>query len=318
MIRHQTNDAFLRNILLTNVVVSVAFGSAGLLFSGMAANALFSQSFTILGASPANIVLDAGLIFLLFAGFVLHTARQEMLSRSRVKGIIFLDILWVIISAFLLLPMAEHLSPTGFNIILLGAVVTLLFVIEQMVALAQVYQGASKVVITTKGSRMTITASLDTRAVADRVWQVMSDQPGYAEVADNLSAVEILSGEGEGMIRQCKDTKGRAWQETCTRWDDGSAFAFRVHTEAEDYPYPIAELSGVWSLAPTAHGTRIKMAFDVAAKSGVINRLLFKVMAAPFANLCDRLLRKWVQEMEGRPAQAADIPARPGHSQHAA
>ena len=63
-------------------------------------------------------------------------------------------------------------------------------------------------------------------------WQVMIDHEGYADVAYNLSKVEVVSGRGLGMCRRCYDTSGRGWGETCTLWEEGRAYAFSVDTHA--------------------------------------------------------------------------------------
>ena len=126
----------------------------------------------------------------------------------------------------------------------------------------------------------------------------MTGHEGYAAVAYNLSKVEVLDGSGLDLERRCFDTSGRSWTESCTLWDEGRAFAFRVHTEASDYPYPIARLGGEWSLAAETGGTRIRMRFEISPKDGFLNGLLLRLMVGPFARVCDRLLVNWIAVME--------------------
>jgi len=66
-------------------------------------------------------------------------------------------------------------------------------------------------------------------APPDLVWAVITDTDLYAEVAPNLSSVEVLEGEGEGMVRECADTDGKTWTETCTVWEPERRYAVEVH-----------------------------------------------------------------------------------------
>ncbi|MGI9451602.1 MAG: SRPBCC family protein [Geminicoccaceae bacterium] len=297
---HQTNDTLLRRTLQGNAIFSTVTGLACLLMPGLIADLLFSGDGSLLGFSPSPIILGLGIGVLAFAGLVFFVAKPTIMKLGLVKLIILADVLWVLDSAILLVFFSSALSPIGFEAVLITAVIVLVFATGQALGMASIYQGNSDVKISVDGPVMSIEAALGTKAEADRVWQVMSDQEAYADVADNLSKVEVLEGQGKDMIRRCYDTKGQSWTESCTLWDEGRAFGFRVHTEAADYPYPIAKLSGLWSLTPMAHGTEIKMVFTVEAKTGLANHLLFKVMAAPFAKICDRLLRSWAQIMEER------------------
>ena len=308
MKRHQANDRPLRAALLVNAGFSALSALACLLASEAVANAVFTPDGNLLGFTPGEIVFELGILLLAFAGLVALIATRPVLSRGWVGAIIVADALWVIDSAALLVFFPDLLTATGFWIVLDVAVLVALFAAAQAAGLALLYQGASAITVERSGDRMTLAASLPTGAPPERAWQVISDQEGYADVADNIGTVEIVSGRGKGMVRRCSDTEGRSWRETCTLWEDGRAFAFRVHTEAEDYPYPIAELAGHWSLEPEAGGTRITMRFDVRAKPGLVNRALLGLMVAPFAKVCDRLLRRWAALMEGRDRRATTRP----------
>ncbi|MEP1095866.1 MAG: SRPBCC family protein [Cyclobacteriaceae bacterium] len=78
------------------------------------------------------------------------------------------------------------------------------------------------------------------------VWEVISDVPNYHNYATGLSGVTIISGEGKGMIRACSDELG-TWKETCTSWDEGSSYSFRVDT-GTGFPYPFKKMIGTWSV----------------------------------------------------------------------
>lgn len=297
---HQTNDTFLRRVLFANAAFSVLTGLAGVFASEAVARFLFAKNFTILGLPAATLIFELGMGLLIFAGLVFLVARQKTLRLGWVKAIIVADLLWVVDSAALLAVYPEYFSSIGFEAVLIVAAAVFVFAVDQSIGVAMIYQGRSRVEISQVGKGTVITASLETTAPASRVWRVMSHQESYADVADNLSKARVVEGDGEGMVRQCWDLKGRSWTETCTLWAEGRAFAFRVHTEAADYPYPIAGLAGEWSVESRTSGSEIKMVFTVEPKAGFLNRLLFKVMAAHFAKTCNRLLIKWVEIMEGQ------------------
>ena len=297
---YQTNETLLRHTLTANGWFSGVSGLACLLASGPIAEYLFVKNFSLLGLSPSNIIIELGVGLLVFAGLVFFMARQTILSLSLAKFISILDMLWMGGSAILLAVYSEYFSSGGFAAVLTIAATVFFFAIDQLLGVVLTYQGESDVSASTQGDRLTLRARRFTKASPERVWQVISHQESYADVAENLSKVEVLKGKGEGMIRQCYDHKGRSWQESCSRWDEGKAFAFQVHTEAKDYPYPIAHLAGEWSLSLHPEGTQIMMVFHVQAKAGLVNRLLFKLMAAPFSGICDRLLARWVHIMENQ------------------
>jgi len=299
MSRHQHNDSLLRNALTANGLFSALSGIACVAASHAIAGFLFDQQFELLGLAPHGVIMALGFGLILFAGFVFWTARQKFLHTARARAITAMDLGWVLGTGALLFAASEPFSGPGLVALLVIAVVVLLFAVEQTIGIATIYQGTHAVSTTTRGDTLTLTATATTDATPERVWQVMRDHERYADVADNIGKVEVVSGNGVGMVRKCFDTSGKSWSETCTRWEEGRAFAFRVHTEAEDYPYPIAKLSGEWALSPHAEGTRIHLIFRVTAKPGLINRLLFKAMAAPFSAVCDRLLSNWIAVMEG-------------------
>jgi hypothetical protein len=124
-------------------------------------------------------------------------------------------------------------------------------------------------------------------------WQVMTDHAAYADVADNLSRVEVVSGNGLGMCRRCYDTRGRGWNETCTLWEEGRAYAFTVHTDAPDYPYPLTELTGVWRVEPMAEGSKVSLEFVARAKWGIVGHVLLRILIGPAEKICLRLLERW-------------------------
>lgn len=295
---HQTNDATLRTALTINGFFSAVSGLVCILKSALLADILLQQPRSILRLSMPELIFGLGIGLLLFAALVLLAAQQKSINRQRVKFITALDGVWVLGSGVLLTLLAPYFSGLGMAIIMGVAIAVSFFAVGQLLGLALMHQGKNEITVVRQGARLTLTARTLTRATPEKVWQVMSDQEGYATVADNISKVEVINGQEYGMVRQCTNNNGQSWRETCTRWDEGRTFAFRVDTEAEDYPYPIGALTGEWALIPKPDHTQICMTFNISAKSGLLNRLLLTLMIAPFAKVCDRLLNNWVALME--------------------
>ncbi len=138
----------------------------------------------------------------------------------------------------------------------------------------------------------------------------MNDHPGYADVASNISKVEVISGNGLGMQRRCFGPKGENWTETCDVFEEGKSFGFKIHTEAPDYPYPIADLQGRWSVSP--HGNGSEFAIDITAKpkGNFISRMLFSVVAKrQFRMVLIDLADAWAFKMENMTNPRTGLPA---------
>ena len=298
MAKYQSNAQPLRSALVVNGLFSAFTGAICLLASEAVSGWLFVDAPFVFGMPAYAHIAATGGCLLLFAAFVLYSAASKILVPGLIKLITALDAGWVVASAILLPLSAAHWTSAGLLMATLVAIIVAFLAIEQVIGLSLLYQGESEIRVQRQGDHMTLIAAARTRANPSRVWQVMSDMEGYADVADNLSKVEVISGEGTDMKRRCFDTSGKGWEETCTRWEEGRAFAFRVHTDAPDYPYPIAQLNGEWSLTPLEGGTDIEMRFEVTAKPGILNGLAFRLMAAPFSKICNRLLSKWIAQME--------------------
>ncbi len=299
MTMHQSNARPLRVALAANGLFSLASGAVCVLAPTAIASLLFAVPPMVFGLSGTTLIIELGIGLLIFAALVLWTASQTFIHRGRARLITILDIGWVLGSFGLLALTSQLWTSAGLTVVILVAIAVALFAVKQAIGLMLLYQGKNDIEAERRGNVLTLTATGFTAASSERVWQVMSHQEAYADVADNLSKVEVLHGTGPDLERRCTDNDGKSWTETCTMWDEGRGFAFRVHTDAPDYPYPIARLSAEWSLSPVQGGTQIRMQFHVTAKPGLVNGLLFRLMAAPFSAVCDRLLQRWIAIMEG-------------------
>lgn len=153
-------------------------------------------------------------------------------------------------------------------------------------------------------NELVMAATRYVRAPPEVAWAIMTDHPGYADVADNLSKVEVLSGDGLGMVRRCYDRRGRNWCETADLWRPGEAYGFRIHTEAPGYPYPLKALSGRWTLEPAADGVIVGIALRARPRLGAIGRLLLGSQRRSMQAVLESLLERWAQRMEAAAREA--------------
>lgn len=284
-----------RTFLGLNAIVSILIGADLLIAPGYAAELLFAQpaSWHIISLR----ILGVGLA--LFGMCLLLMTRNRFLTKGQVVFISALDFGWVLGSAVVLIAYGTFFTAFGKVSIVLVAVVVAVFAIGQFVGARKIVPGLSHASVTTSGGQIRAKVSRAVKAPVDVVWKVMNDHPGYADVADNLSKVEVVKGDGMGMQRVCYGPKGENWLETCNLYEEGHVFGFRVHTEADDYPYPISDLHGAWSVAQNGDGAKFTIDIKATPKGNVLVQTLFKLAArqqfkAVLADLADG----WAARME--------------------
>jgi ribosome-associated toxin RatA of RatAB toxin-antitoxin module len=130
-------------------------------------------------------------------------------------------------------------------------------------------------------------------APRERVWEVISDVAGLATHAPNLSASEVLEGDGEGMVRRCYDHRGKGWSETCILWEPGQRYTMEVDTS--DYPYLLKAMRGTWAVEDDGDGTSITLRYDYQLKYGLLGRAIGVLMRPAVA----RTSRKMLDSYEG-------------------
>ncbi|MGB0498196.1 MAG: SRPBCC family protein [Rubricella sp.] len=245
-----------------------------------------------------------------FAALVYALSAYKFVSRAMVNEIVVLDVLWVIGSIVLIAVFGQVLTPNGTIIVAAVAVVVAFFAIAQFMAAGRIEKPVPSARVDLRDGRLHATVRRTVRAPTATVWEVMTDHPAYADVADNLSRVEVLSGDGLGMRRRCHGPKGESWEETCDLHEPGRAYGFRVHTEAEDYPYPFETLTGRWSVEKHPGGSLFEIQIVAKPKGNALSRWLFTTLARPrFKTILIDLADAWAERME-REARSAGEPVR--------
>ncbi|ROQ21555.1 polyketide cyclase/dehydrase/lipid transport protein [Marinimicrobium koreense] len=284
-----------RIFLALNATFSLAIGGDLLVASGSVSEMIFSGQHSWLPLALR--ILGAGL--LMFACVLFLMASNRFITKMQVLVITMMDVGWVIASAGLLFMIPEFFTDTGQSLVSVVAAVVAIFAVGQYVGSGRIIPTKSQVSMRSEKGRLIATVRRAVNAPSHRVWEVMTDHPGYADVASNLSKVEVLSGHGVGMERRCYGRAGESWRETCDLYEDGKTYAFNVHTEEKSYPYPISELRGRWSVKEGDAGSEFNIVLVAKPKGNFIKRWLF-VLAAKrqFSGVLIDLADAWSSRME--------------------
>lgn len=125
-------------------------------------------------------------------------------------------------------------------------------------------------------------------AAPDRIWPLLTDHDLYGRLAPNLSKVEVISAPDLPLRRRCTNTSGNEWEETCTLWEDGRRYAVDVDTS--DYPYPLAQMRGLWQVDPHPLGSTVTMRFAYQAHPTITGGLVAMAFRPLFPLILNRIL----------------------------
>ena len=233
-------------------------------------------------------LLGIGLIG--FSIGVFAVSWQKPIRPLSVFIIIILDLGWILATIPLLLLNPFEFTETG-NILVAGVGLVVF-----IVALLQTI-GLSSADKNPETGHKELNFERTITKDAGSVWNVISDVANYHHVAPNIDDVKIVSGSGEGMVRQCSQGKG-SWTEDCVLWKEGEQFSFRVNTDAPDYPFPLSFLQGTWKVTPNGRNqSKIEMKFEFQYKRKILNVLLHPMMAPKFGSIVRELLDNWENKL---------------------
>lgn len=132
-------------------------------------------------------------------------------------------------------------------------------------------------------------------------WDVITDHELYAEVAPNLSTVEVVEGEKDGMIRRCVDTNDNEWTESCSRWDDGRGFAVEVDVDRSDFHRRLfTRFEGEWRLSERPDGVLITITFEFDPKYGPFGVLVTRFFEYKAPAILNQIFDRWEAEIRSR------------------
>jgi ribosome-associated toxin RatA of RatAB toxin-antitoxin module len=134
-------------------------------------------------------------------------------------------------------------------------------------------------------------------APPEQVWPLLTDHNLYGRLAPNLSSVDVISEPTGPLRRRCTNTGGRAWEETCTLWDDGRRFA--VEVDISNYPYPLLMMRGLWQVDPHPAGSRVTMRFAYRARPTMTGGLFAIGFRPLFPPALNRIFDGWQRRLPG-------------------
>ncbi len=279
----------LRNVLRLNAAFSLLTGLDGLLFAGWLADFLgLDADMTVWVRLVAG-----GLVG--FAALVWFEAGGPARRMLPMAGLIAVgDLLWV--AATIVIIALGVFSTDGAVLAGLVALIVAEFGMMQLRHRRRARQATAAAgwtaddLDTLEAVRIDKTVAVD----ADSLWPVMIDHELYAKLAANLGGAVAVTENGPGLVRECRDTRGRSWSESCTLWDPGRRFAISVETGAPDYPYPLDALEGSWGVEPAGSSrSDLTLAFAFRPRPGLPGRGFATAMQAAFRPILRRIVRGW-------------------------
>ena len=284
-----------RTFLGLNAAFSALSGAALIILPGTLSQVMFTgpADWAPLGLR----LLGVGLV--IFALDLAFMATNRFVSKAEVMLIVLADIGWLLASAAVVMFDGHLFTETGVLVVAGVAAFVAVFAAGQYFGARGIVEPASRVTIQSSDGVLLAKVKRAVRAPASTVWDVMTDHPGYADVASNISKVEVLSGDGLGMKRRCFGPRGENWSETCDLFEEGRSYGFKIHTEAPDYPYPISDLTGRWSVEPEGSGATFSIDIEARPKGGFLSRALFSAAAKrQFKTILIDLADAWSDRME--------------------
>lgn len=264
--------------------------------AGLRANAVFSMVCGLVllfagwslagpwGVEPKLVLPVLGVAVAAFGVLVSRLAVQPArLMRPWAVVVVVADFAWVVASIALL---AWHpLTVAGLTAVATAAAAVAALAAWQITGIAEMRDDDPLSDIEIVEATRVITAP------PAAVWPLLTDHDLYGRLAPNLSKVEVISRTGQPLRRQCTNTTGQAWEESCTVWDDGHRYAVEVDTTS--YPYPISLMRGLWQADPDPAGTRVTMRFAYQATPSLYGGLFVIAFRPLFTPALNRIFRGW-------------------------
>tara|TARA_R110000782_G_scaffold101417_8_gene188143 strand:- start:2349 stop:3296 length:948 start_codon:yes stop_codon:yes gene_type:complete len=117
----------------------------------------------------------------------------------------------------------------------------------------------------------------------ETIWETLTDIKCLADAGPDILRVEVLSGEGLGMIRRVHHRTSGSWEEECIEWEPQSHFTMQVR--GDNYLLPVTYLRRITSMEQKQKNVVIKIRYEYTPKYGPFGFFLNKHQIIPILNL---------------------------------
>ncbi|MEM1064608.1 MAG: SRPBCC family protein [Pseudomonadota bacterium] len=216
--------------------------------SGLTATFASATVSAMTGLGPTWLVTGVGLGLLVFAAGIALTLLRLRIGQALIISI--LDLIWVVAMLPLIL-VPSLLTAAGVTLVLILAFIVGAFGVLQLIGIRTILKEAAE------PGRYRHCIRVGSAAVPDKLWSVVRNLGAMSRYSAGLSASRLDGGTeaAAGTSRVCTNHKGQSWTEEVESLDDTERLVLlRFRSEAEDFPFPFAELSGGWSVKGAAGG----------------------------------------------------------------
>lgn len=274
-------SSLLRWVLGMNLGLSLTSGLIGTLASAWVAN--------LLGLGPAWLIFGVGSGLLLFAAGIAWTVLRLRIGQALIISI--LDLLWVVVTLPLTL-IPGLLTARGDALVVVLAVVVGGLGVSQLTLIRALLKDD-------RGEgRYRHCIRVSSAAPPDALWCVVRNLGAIARYSAGLSASRLDGGPepASGTARVCTNHQGQSWTEEVQELNDAERrVRLRFQSEAEDFPFPLLQLSGGWSVtAKPNDGSLVDVWWTVTPQQKRFGWMLVALMTMAL----DRDVPKIVAAME--------------------
>jgi ribosome-associated toxin RatA of RatAB toxin-antitoxin module len=138
-------------------------------------------------------------------------------------------------------------------------------------------------------------------APTEIVWEVITDHDLYAKAAPNLTLVEVLEGQEEGMVRRCIDTNDNEWTEVCTHWSEEEMFAVAVDVNDSIFHRRFfTRFKGEWRIQERPNDVLITVQFEFEPKYEPFGIFISKFFERKAPGIIAPIFDRWEAEIGSR------------------
>lgn len=211
------------------------------------------------------------------------------------------DLGWVAGSAVLVLLPSTPLSATGTGVVIGVAGVVLVCALLQLAGLRALTRNRRGT--TTARSAFEITQRVEAPPAV--VWDLVRDLERIGEFSPSLESVEV-TGEKMEARRTCENRSGQRWSEDVIEWDDpAQALTLRFDAEAPDFPLPLKEMYGGWTIDSAGDHADVTVWYEYTVPGG----LLGEIAAPLIAHQVRGMMETTLSNMEAEAKRMAGVTA---------